>query len=430
MPYPLSPRRGSQRSAEARAEKSLPRWPRLLPDIVVGVAPLRNLTGEADRQGLVEGFTDRLVTDLFRHSRGLSFAWVADDRRCADNLPPRNPPQLSYVVYGSVQRGGSQGTLRVNIRISDATTADYLWAGRQEFRPEDVAPIQTEITLQISRVLHLLLVHEASRRAVIGLDAGLGVDEYLSRAETALRREMRAELTAEAQRWFLAALAGEPRNVEALTGLALTCQRLVSNPWWGDPRACAAASDLGREAVTLALELEPTYGRAKTVQGMLYSAAGRLEEAADAFVQALTMDNRLAPAHGFAGYNATLLGRAWETLPAVERAMRLDPTDRRHSTWSFFGGFAELLLGRTDAAIALLRKSLELNASYGSAQLFLMAALSLTGRHSEAASIAESFRRQYPESPAHAFEQLWLSRSNSPVYRTQVYPLFERISAL
>ena len=110
--------------------------------------------------------------------------------------------------------------------------------------------------------------------------------------------------------------------------------------------------------------------------------------------------------------------------------MRLDPTDRRHSVFLFYGGFAELLLGRTEAAITLLRKSLDRNPSYGGPQLFLMAALSLNGRHGEAISMAESFRRQYPEYPAHAFEQLWLSRSASPVYRAQIYPLFERICAL
>ncbi len=395
----------------------------------MGVAPLRNLTGQADRQGLIEGFTDRLVTDLFRHCRGLSFAWVADERGCAGSLPPRNPPELGYVVYGSVQQG-SYGMLRVNMRISDAITTDYLWAGRQEFWPEDVALTQTKITLQVSRALHILLLQTASRCALIGLDAGLGVDECLCRAETALRGRMRAELTAEAQRWLLAALAGEPRNVEALTGLALTCQRLVSNPWWGDPRASAAASDLGHEAVALALELEPTHARAKSIQGMLYSAAGQLQEAEQAFSEALAMNNGLAAAHGFAGYNAALLGRAWETLPAVERAMRRDSTNRRHSVWYFFGGFAELLLGRAEAAITLLGKSLERNPSYGSAQLFLMAALALTGQYSEAVSMAESFRRQYPESPARAFEQLWMSRSASPVYRAQVYPLFESISAL
>jgi hypothetical protein len=33
--------------------------------VVVGVVPLRNPTGEADRQDLVEGFTDRLFTARF-----------------------------------------------------------------------------------------------------------------------------------------------------------------------------------------------------------------------------------------------------------------------------------------------------------------------------------------------------------------------------
>jgi len=163
---------------------------------------------------------------------------------------------------------------------------------------------------------------------------------------------------------------------------------------------------------------------------MLYSAAGQLEEAASAIRQALAMDEGLASAHGFGGYNAALLGNAGETLPAIERAMHLDPTDRRHSIWLFFGGFAELLVGQTEAAIALLQKSLERNATYGSAQLFMMVALSLMGRHQGARLIAESFRQQYHESPANAFERLWLSRSASPVYRAQVFPLFEKIQAL
>jgi hypothetical protein len=110
--------------------------------------------------------------------------------------------------------------------------------------------------------------------------------------------------------------------------------------------------------------------------------------------------------------------------------MRLNRTDRRESLCFFFRGFAELLLGRTHEAVALLQKALERNPTYGSAQLFLMVALSLTGRHRGAALIAESFRQQYLESPANAFERLWLSRSASPVYRAQVYPLFECIPGL
>ena len=118
-------------------------------------------------------------------------------------------------------------------------------------------------------------------------------------------------------------------------------------------------------------------------QGMLYSAAGQLEEAASAFREALTMDEGLASAHAFGGYNTAFLGRAWETLQAVERAMHLNSTHSRYSTLFFFGGFAELLLGRTEAAIALLNRSLQHNPTYAAAQFFLMTALLATGRRGE-----------------------------------------------
>jgi tetratricopeptide (TPR) repeat protein len=396
----------------------------------VAVTPLRNLTGDPAQQFLVDDFTDRLVAELFRRCRGFSFVWLPDERRWAANLAPPNPPELKYVVSGSIQRGDPRGILRANIRISDAVTADYLWSGRQEFRPEHLAPIHTDIARQISRALNTLLLHDASRRAALTSNAELGVNECLARGEGTLKGELCADLGAEAQQWFLAALAHDPRNVEALVGVAATCQFVVGNPWWTDPRGAAAAADLGREAVTIALELAPAHARAKTFQGMLYSAAGQLEEAASAFRQALTMDAGLASAHAFGGYNTALLGRASETLQAVERAMHLNSTHSRYSTLFFFGGFAELLLGRTHEAIVLLQKSLERNPTYGSAQLFLMTALSLTGRHSEAVSMAKTFRQQYPVSPAQAFEQLWLSRSDSPVYRAQVYPLYEKIRGL
>ena len=48
---------------------------------------------------------------------------------------------MAYLVTGSAQRSGP-GMLRVNMRITDAATTEYLWAGRHEFRPEDLATVQ------------------------------------------------------------------------------------------------------------------------------------------------------------------------------------------------------------------------------------------------------------------------------------------------
>ena len=193
----------------------------------------------------------------------------------------------------------------------------------------------------------------------------------------------------------------------------------------GRPRVVAIASDLGREAAAIALSIAPGHSAAHCAQGMLYSAAGQLDEAAKAFERALATDSALGTAHGFAGYNAAFLGRAGETVPAIERAMDLDGSERRRSIWFFFGGFAELLLQRTETAIPLFHKSLERNPSYGSAQLFLAAALFATGRHKEAADPAAKFRALYPQRRTRAFEQLWLSRSISAAYRAQIRPAFE-----
>jgi len=276
-----------------------PRWPCLLPNIAVAVAPVRNLTGDPDQQYLVEAFTDDLVTDLLKHGRGLSLKPVGDDRGAAVNGSRTSERSYDYVVTGSAQTS-APGLLRVNMRITDAATSEYLWAGRHEFKPEDLAPIQTRITRRISRELHVLLLQAASRRALVSSGVDLGIAECLSEASNALKGKVSPELTAEAQTWYLAALAHDPRNVEALTGLALTCQNLVGNPWWGDPQAAAAASDLGREAVAIALDLAPGHAVAKLIQGMLYSAAGQLELAERAFAQALGMDQGLGAAHGFA----------------------------------------------------------------------------------------------------------------------------------
>jgi hypothetical protein len=140
----------------------------------------------------------------------------------------------------------------------------------------------------------------------------------------------------------------------------------------------------------------------------------------------------MADAYAWNGYNTAFLGHAEETLPAIERAARLDSprSPRSVCVWSFFGGFAELLLGRTEAAIALLTRALQDNPTHPNSQFFLMASLLATGRRGAADLMQESLRQHYPGYSVQAFERMWLSRSASPVYRAQVHRLFTNIWAL
>jgi DNA-binding SARP family transcriptional activator/TolB-like protein len=403
---------------------SSPRWPCVVTGVSLAIAPLHNLTGDPGQKYLAEGFLEDLVTDLVRHRRGMSLARLSDARAipsCAEQ------PEFDYIVTGSVQLGAAR-TLRINIQI--ATNGEYRWARRFECAPDALPSVQTAMTARISRELHLALLAQISRDAA-AREGGLPeLSGCLSRAASALAGRVTPETTAAAQHWYLGALAQDAASIEALVGVARTCQHIVSAPWWADPETAAIAAEIGGEAVAAALMVAPENARANSVQGMLCSASGRLKEAARAFERALAADPGLAIAQGFAGYNLAFLGHAEATEPAIRRAMRLDRTDRRDSIWLFFAGFAELLRGHTNDAIRLLGDSLERNPRYGSAQLFLAAALAAAGRRGEAAGVAGAFRRQYPLYRLDTFEQQWLSRSTVPVYRSQMFPVFERIRTL
>ena len=138
------------------------------------------------------------------------------------------------------------------------------------------------------------------------------------------------------------------------------------------------------------------------------------------------MDQGLGIAHGFAGYNAALLGRADETL-AGNRAGHA-PRSRRiggTASGSFLADLPSCCSAAPKHAIELLQKSLERNPSYGSAQLFLMAALSLIGRRSRSGRDGRVVPQAISGLPnddiraalAVAFGFLNLSRPNSSTFR-------------
>jgi TolB-like protein len=249
---------GKRPSAEAVApitqgpQSTAQHWPCVLPRFAVGVRPIINLTGDAAYEHLADAFTQDLITDVLRRNAGgFDIKW-----------PPAHGEMRSrgatewcdYVVAGSFQCSGP-GVLRVNIRITDQVQSKYLWAGRHEVRPEELPLLQTRITARISRELCLVLLKMASQ------DEGPSVidgAECLRKAQAALgKAEAGPESVIDAQRWFLAAVAADPHDVEALRGLAMSCRHLVDNPSWADARTRASASYLEGQLVHIGRALAP-----------------------------------------------------------------------------------------------------------------------------------------------------------------------------
>jgi tetratricopeptide (TPR) repeat protein len=163
---------------------------------------------------------------------------------------------------------------------------------------------------------------------------------------------------------------------------------------------------------------------------MLASAGGDVEKAGRYFRRAIEADPRYVGARAFDAYNKVFLGQAAGAVTAIEEALRLDRTDRATSIMMFFGGFAQLMLGRHEDAVTWLEKSRTWNPDYGSALLFYAAALALDGQAREAAEVFDAFLNRYPVYTLRTFRRQWLSRSHAPEYQHHIAPLFDQIRQL
>lgn len=400
-------------------------WPLLTRKITVGVAPLRNLGGSRIEDGVTEAFTEDLIVDMVRNARGLSCARITAASSDQTAFQLQNSREFDYLVLGSAQPG-RPGTIRFTLHIVETSTRAFRWAERYECGMEEVPLLQTRITQRVSSELHFLLIQALSQRAIADIGRELSLAECLSRGAGVLKSGVTPHATADAQLWYLAALARDPRNVDALLGVAVTCQYIVSQPWWSGSAAPETAFAIGQTTADTVIGLQPGHATANSLKGMMYSAAGEVESAARAFHDSIEANSEIPFIHAYAGYNRAFLGRAEGTLTGVEQALRRGGSDRLRSIWYFFAGFSRLLLGADDA-MSLLRKSLELNPEYGSAQLFLAAALSMQGRSAEAAQLASEFRGRYPDYRLQTFDQQWLWRSSNPVYRRQIGPVADRV---
>jgi DNA-binding SARP family transcriptional activator/TolB-like protein len=393
-------------------------WPLLRPSLSVGFVPIQSFGHPRAAAHKAAALNDDLITDLVRHGHGMSFDRV-DPIAHAISRVSRSIVDYDYVVTSALHATGARP--RLNVQIVDGRLGRYCWTQRY------VVVSDGDITEAIARDVHFALIREGCRRTAQADQHKILVADLLENAAVGFGERATLNGTRDAQRWLLRVLAEQPDHGEALTGLARTCQHIVSQPGWADEETTSAAVAVGTKATEAALAINARDPSAHLFLGMLLSSAGRLAEASKEFDCAINLNPDLAAAHAFSGYNSAFLGLIGHTLPAVERAQHLGWSHRRPAVPWFFAGFAHLLLGHHELAIELLGKSLDANPDYGSAHLFLAAALWLSGRVEEAETAYEKFRQKFDHYQLSQFDSQWVSRSSAPAYRRQIAPIFGAI---
>jgi adenylate cyclase len=255
---------------------------------------------------------------------------------------------VRYVLEGSVRRAGNE--VRINAQLIDAESDAHLWAERFNGDTGDLFSLQDDITTRIAVAFDLELIGAEAARPTKHPDAL----DYILRARAAWLKQPTREIRAERVIMFEHALALDPQSVEAQSRLAtLLAGRVLDN------MTETAAADIVRAEglVGQALAASPRSPLAHLAKGQLLRAQRRYAEAIPEYETVLALDRNLVYSFFALGTCKLFTGSIEETIPLVERAIRLSPRDPELGVWYQQIGTVHLLQSRTDEAIIWLEKA-------------------------------------------------------------------------
>jgi TolB-like protein/class 3 adenylate cyclase/Flp pilus assembly protein TadD len=356
------------------------------PHLSMVVLPFANIGGDPEQDYFVDGVTENLTTDLSRISgsfviaRNTAFTFKG---KAVDVKQAGRELNVRYVLEGSVQRGGNR--LRVSVQLIDAETGNHLWAERFDKPVADLFDMQDEIVSRLANTLNAQLIEAEARRAERSLHPD--AMDLIFQGMACLNKGRTSEYLAQSRSFFERALALDPKNVEALVGLAVVDAAAVGMALTVERAARLAAAET---ALIKALSLAPQHARAHWLLGNIKMFTNRAAQGIAECEQALALDRNLANAHAYIGRAKYLLGRGEETEAHVQEALRLSPRDTEAFVWMMFAGFAKLQLGADQEAVARFRRSVEINRNHPRAHIYLATALAHLGQLDEARSAAQA----------------------------------------
>ena len=347
---------------------------KIAPPPSVAVLPFVDMSVDKDQQYLCDGMTEQIIDALSRIqgfqvvARSSVFALKGkqqDVREIGERLNVRS------VLEGSVQRSGSR--VRVTAQLINAADGFHLWSQSYDREMKDIFALEDEISSKIVDTLQIKLAAPLPQAPQADLEA---FNLYLQGRYWHFKwqpEEVRHSIT-----FFEQAIEKDPKYALAYSGLA------DSYAWLGFFRARPHdVMPKARSAAEKAIELDPRLDSAYVALGEVkavydYDFDGAQREFNRAFA--------LNPSCGNAMFSHALtylapLGRSAEAIEEMKRARDFDPLNPVTNTYLGVVYFA----GRQyDAAIAQLRKTLNLDPNFREAHAMLFYTYLAAGRAADA----------------------------------------------
>ncbi|NNF33683.1 MAG: tetratricopeptide repeat protein [Saprospiraceae bacterium] len=322
----------------------------------LAVLPFNSAAGDASMDYLSEGIPENLINRLAQNtnfqlvSRASSFILDANLRNAAGVLEHL---KANLMLTGKIDRVDK--SLIVNCQLIDTETNTQIWGDKVAYTSDDILEIEEQmVTSLISTIPEKFKKQKAVSKS--WSDIPEAQSHYMK--GRALSYGSTAEETKLALDHFREAVKLDPNFVAAY--VAIASEQQVQAMFATDTRA--DIFNEARLAVQTALNLDPNYGEAHTVDAMIKFYQDRDWEAAEtAYKKAIQLDDNNATALIRYTFFLTTFRRYDEALEMAERAVVIDPISisSLHNL-----GWANLLAGNYPEAEKAFSDAIEIHPNW------------------------------------------------------------------
>jgi adenylate cyclase len=321
----------------------------------IAVLPLANLSGDPHQEYFSDGMTESLINELAKVGALKVISRTSVMPFKGTKKPLREiASELSVdaVLEGTAQRDGSR--IRITARLIDASTDRSVWEDTYDRNFADVLTLQREVAETVARRIGAeLTAQEASRLAPTRAVDPQAHDAYL-RGLFSFNESSRPGLD-EAEKFFELALQRDP-------GYALA-EAALADVWTSRQQyGFAAPQEAGPKAVEAAeraVALDPSLPEAHYILGLVMGPTLWQWQRADSeLARAIELNPSYARARAMYSHTLNILGRPAEARVHIARALELD--SRNAFIWGMYA-IDLFWFGQYDEALAALNRARTLN---------------------------------------------------------------------
>lgn len=358
-------------------------------NLVLAVLPFKNLGG-ADREALVDGFTNETKTRLEQlqpEKMGVllltkRYAEVPVDQLAAEF-------NSAYVLQGTAKIVGQKVSISARLSRAGTRGGASVWNDQYEGDLQDIQRIQSEVSAAIAKAVlsNIPDVRPAEQINTEAYEAYQWGVFFLNKRTT---RDLLKALD-----YFQKAIRVDPRYAPAYAGLAASYSLLGSAPYTELPPKESYTK--AEAAARKALQLDESLAEAHLSLGYSLLVYERnYDKARREFERAIQLRPGYATAHDYYAYYLTAMNEMSRAIAERETARRLDPVSPLLTTAL---GEAYYQNRQFDLAIQTAQKALELDPTYPVSMINLARAFEQGGKHKEAHKIYEKMVGFAPDDP-------------------------------